>query len=319
GVKGTKPLLSISNSTNPTDPTDPTNPTINTGIRGDVNEDGVIDSLDMIALRRGIIKIMSGGGIAPPNSDINGDGDVSVADLVALKRFILGIDKKFADPVTTTTVTTTKITTTTTTSTPATGKNLNEQIRKDMPTSVPSGAEQSSQCKVEKKTYMCKFTGKQKSCNVILPPNYDPSKKYPVMYILHGIMGSENDMMQGFGTQGLMTGLMKSGQAEEFIAVTPNMFTSKTMSGPNGINQQTCEQYDNFLYDISESLIPFIEENYPVKTGRENRAITGFSMGGREAIYIGLMRPDLLLMLAELVLHPESLPAAIHLCHIPAV
>nr|CAB93667.1 endoxylanase [Ruminococcus flavefaciens] len=293
GVKGTKPLLSISNSTNPTDPTDPTNPTINTGIRGDVNEDGVIDSLDMIALRRGIIKIMSGGGIAPPNSDINGDGDVSVADLVALKRFILGIDKKFADPVTTTTVTTTKITTTTTTSTPATGKNLNEQIRKDMPTSVPSGAEQSSQCKVEKKTYMCKFTGKQKSCNVILPPNYDPSKKYPVMYILHGIMGSENDMMQGFGTQGLMTGLMKSGQAEEFIAVTPNMFTSKTMSGPNGINQQTCEQYDNFLYDISESLIPFIEENYPVKTGRENRAITGFSMGGREAIYIGLMRPDL--------------------------
>ena len=290
-VKGTKPLISVS-SEPVTQP--PTDPPVNKGIRGDVNEDGVLDSLDLIGLRKGILAIMSGGGKAPANSDVNGDGDVSVADLVALKRFLLGIDKQFPDPVTTTTTTTTaKITTTTTTSTPSPGQNLNAAIRKDMPEQVPSGAEQSSQCKVEKKSYLCKYTGKQKSCNVILPPNYDPNKKYPVMYILHGIMGNEDDMKNGFGTQGLMTGLMKSGQAEEFIAVTPNMFTSKTMNGPSGINQQTCAEYDNFLYDISESLIPFIEENYPVKTGRENRAITGFSMGGREAIYIGLMRPDL--------------------------
>ena len=170
---------------------------------------------------------------------------------------------------------------------------LNAEIKNDMPTTVPNGAEKSSQCKVENKTYTCKFTGKQKKCNVILPPNYSSSKKYNVMYVLHGIMGSENDMVNGMGVQELMTGLMSSGQAEEFIVVTPNMFTSKTMSGPSGINQQTCAEYDNFLYDISDSLIPFIEENYSVKSGREYRAITGFSMGGREAIYCGLMRPDL--------------------------
>ena len=169
---------------------------------------------------------------------------------------------------------------------------LNAQIKGDMPTTVPSGVEKSSQCKVEKKNYMCKYTGKQKTCNVILPPNYDPNKKYPVMFILHGIMGSENDMVSGMGVQELMTGLMTSGKAEEFIAVTPNMFTSKTMSGPSGINQQTCAEYDNFLYDVTESLLPFIKENYSVKEGRENTAITGFSMGGREAIYCGLMRPD---------------------------
>ncbi|WP_295084020.1 carbohydrate binding domain-containing protein [Ruminococcus sp.] len=169
---------------------------------------------------------------------------------------------------------------------------LNAQIKGDMPTTVPSGVEKSSQCKVEKKTYMCKYTGKQKTCNVILPPNYDPNKKYPVMFILHGIMGSENDMVSGMGVQELMTGLMTSGKAEEFIAVTPNMFTSKTMSGPSGINQQTCAEYDNFLYDVTESLLPFIKENYSIKEGRENTAITGFSMGGREAIYCGIMRPD---------------------------
>ncbi|SDA26527.1 Enterochelin esterase [Ruminococcus sp. YE71] len=169
---------------------------------------------------------------------------------------------------------------------------LNAKIKNDMPTTVPYGAEKSSQCKVENRTYYCKYTGKQKKCNVILPPNYDSSKKYPVMFVLHGIMGSENDMVSGMGVQELMTGLMTSGQAEEFIVVTPNMFTSKTMDGPSGINQQTASQYDNFVYDVTDSLLPFIKENYSVKEGRENTAITGFSMGGREAIYCGLLRPD---------------------------
>ncbi|MBP5581911.1 MAG: glycoside hydrolase family 11 protein, partial [Ruminococcus sp.] len=301
GIKNASPLEDVGDHTTsvPGNETTTVSTESKKGIRGDINEDGVIDAFDLAPLRRGILKVMSGGGTAPANSDVNGDGDVNVADLLLLQKYILGMEKKFPDPVTTTTTkpitTTTReiATTTTSSSSSSSGKNLNADIRKDMPTSVPGSAEAKSQCKVEKKTYNCKFTGKQKSCNVILPPNYSASKKYNIMYVLHGIMGSENDMVNGMGVQEYMTSLQTSGQAEDFIVVTPNMFTSKTMSGPNGINQQTCAEYDNFLYDISDSLIPFIEENYPVMTGREHRAITGFSMGGREAIYCGLMRPDL--------------------------
>ena len=271
------------------------------GIRGDINGDGVIDSFDLAPLRRGILKMMAGSGTVPENSDVNGDGSVNVADLLLLQKYILGIEKKFPDPVTTTTtkpITTTTekiVTTTTSSSSSSSGQNLNEAIRKDMPTSVPGGNEKSNACKVEKKTYNCKFTGGQKSCNVVLPPNYDSSKQYPVMYVLHGIGGDENSMVSGMGVQELLAGLISNGKAEEMIIVLPSQYTSKNGSqgGGFGINQETCAAYDNFLYDISDSLIPFIEENYPVKTGRENRAITGFSMGGREAIYIGLMRPDL--------------------------
>ena len=36
-----------------------------------------------------------------------------------------------------------------------------------------------------------------------------------------------------------------------------------------------------------------MEKNYAVATGRENTAVCGWSMGGREALYIGLSRPDL--------------------------
>ncbi|MCR4639658.1 glycoside hydrolase family 11 protein [Ruminococcus sp.] len=267
---------------------------------GDINGDGVIDSFDLAPLRRGILKMMSGSGSTPANADVNGDGAVNVADLVLLQKYIIGKEKAFPDPVTTTTtkaVTTTTqkiVTTTVSATTSSSGRNLNADIRKDMPTSVPGGNEKSGGCKVEKKTYNCKFTGGQKSCNVILPPNYNASKQYPVMYVLHGIGGNEGSMVNGMGVQELLAGLIENGKAEEMIIVLPSQYTSKNGSGGGfGINQEVCAAYDNFLYDISDSLIPFIEANYPVKTGRENRAITGFSMGGREAIYIGLMRPDL--------------------------
>ena len=270
------------------------------GLRGDTNSDGIIDVFDLAPLRRGILNMMSGAGSPPANSDVNGDGTVNVADLVCLQQYLLGAEK-LPEPVTTTTTTTVtttaaKVTTTTTTSGGNNASvNLNSKIRNDMPTTVPGGNEKSGACKVEKKTYNCKFTGGQKSCNVVLPPNYDASKQYPVMYVLHGIGGDENSMVSGMGVQELLAGLIGNGKAEEMIIVLPSQFTSKNGNGGGGfgINQETCEAYDNFLYDISDSLIPFIEANYPVKTGRENRAITGFSMGGREAIYIGLMRPDL--------------------------
>ena len=266
-----------------------------TGIRGDTNQDGVVDVFDLIPLRKGIMAVMAGSGKAAPNSDVNGDNDVSIADLVTLKQFLLGKIDKFPEAAVTTTTTAPRVTTTTTTKPVSQGQNLNAQIRQDMTTSVPSGNEQSNKCKVEKKTYNCKFTGGQKSCNVILPPNYNSSKQYPVMYVLHGIGGNEDSMVSGMGVQELLAGLISNGKAEEMIIVLPSQYTSKNGSqgGGFGINQEVCEAYDNFLYDISDSLIPFIEANYPVKTGRENRAITGVSLGGREAIYIGLMRPDL--------------------------
>lgn len=312
-------------------------------IYGDMNNDGVINSLDISVMRKTVLEVFAGSSSAPNKADLNSDGNVTVADLLLLQRFVLGSIKDFKQPVTTTTVTTTAVTTSTTvsstayeTTAPAFGgggmttavtssettysassetttvssstttetttttavtvisnTNYNSMIKEDMPEKVPSGAEKSNKCTVKKMTYFSTNSNRNKKVNVILPPNYDPNKKYPVMYILHGIMGDESSMLNGMGVQELMTGLMSDGKAQEFIAVLPNMFTSKTMASPSGINQETCAAYDNFLYEIADDLMPFIEENFPVKTGRENTAITGFSMGGREAVYLGLMRPDL--------------------------
>ena len=48
----------------------------------------------------------------------------------------------------------------------------------------------------------------------------------------------------------------------------------------------------NFVDDIVDSLMPHIESKYSVATGRENTAVTGFSMGGRESLQIGMKYAD---------------------------
>ena len=115
--------------------------------------------------------------------------------------------------------------------------------------------------------------------------NYDPNKKYPVMYLLHGVMGSENDMV-GNGT--IIQNLVADGLAEEMIIVCPNMWSSATSASPNGINQTTMEGYDRFHLDLVNDLMPYMAEHYSVAEGKENTAVCGFSQGGRETLLIGL-------------------------------
>ena len=120
------------------------------------------------------------------------------------------------------------------------------------------------------------------------------SKKYPVMYVNHGIFGNEDSMLDdGMKIQTLAGNLAASGEAEEMIIVFTQMFTSATLDDCTGFNDESAAAYDAFVYDIADSLMPYIEENYSVATGRENTAIAGFSMGGRESLYIGVSRPDL--------------------------
>ena len=160
-------------------------------------------------------------------------------------------------------------------------------------------------------TYFSKNAGRDKQAKVILPAGYNTNEKYPVVYVNHGIFGSANDMLNDdLGIQVISGNLMSKGEAEKMIIVLTNMWTSKTMvSPPNQFTNEVTQCYDNFLYDIADDLIPYIEKNFSVKTGRENRAISGFSMGGREGIYIGISRPDLFAYIGGACPAPGIVPA----------
>lgn len=144
------------------------------------------------------------------------------------------------------------------------------------------------------KTYDSKTTGLTRGVNIVLPPNYDESKKYPVIYLLHGIFGNEYSFTDNSNKIIEISGnMIAEGKAKEMIIVYPNMFATSDNNLKPALNIEGMAPYDNFINDLVNDLMPFMEENYSVLTGRKNQAIAGFSMGGREALYIGFTRPDL--------------------------
>lgn len=129
--------------------------------------------------------------------------------------------------------------------------------------------------------------------NVLLPPDYSKDKEYPVLYILHGYYDSEDWMARdNVHISVMLNNLAADGKAEEMIVVCPYIFCSKDIPKCTGMDTENTLAYDNFINDLTTDLMPFIEENFSVAKGRENTAITGFSMGAREALYIGFTYPD---------------------------
>lgn len=146
----------------------------------------------------------------------------------------------------------------------------------------------------KKYTYYSKTAERDTNVNVLLPADYSEDKKYPVLYILHGFYDNEDWMARKtVALSRILTNLQLDGEAEEMIVVLPYIFCSKELPYCTGMDAENCLAYDNFINDLTTDLIPFISKNFSVAEGRENTAITGFSMGGRESLFIGFSHPEL--------------------------
>lgn len=255
-------------------------------IQGDFNGDERVDSLDMIPARRALLSYTGGTltDISMVTADVDGDGSFAINDLVVLSKYILGQVREFPQPVVTTTSTTTTPPVTTTTY----AGDYMASIRDKITVNVPSNVLKNAEGKVEHITYFSKKANRNKGANVWLPPGYDSSKKYPVFYVNHGYGGDESAMLNGMGVREIATNLIKSGDAVPMIIVFTNQYTDPQHEKQTGNGQADVPGYDNFVEDLPDSLMPYIESHYPVKTGRENTAVAGFSMGGRESLYIGI-------------------------------
>lgn len=146
----------------------------------------------------------------------------------------------------------------------------------------------------QKYTYFSSTAGRDTNVNVLLPPDYSEDKEYPVLYILHGFYDNEDWMARPVVNLNVIYGnLLAESKAEEMIIVLPYIFCDKNMPYCTGMDLANCFAYDNFINDLTTDLMPFVESSFSVAKGRENTAITGFSMGGRESLFIGFERPDL--------------------------
>lgn len=147
--------------------------------------------------------------------------------------------------------------------------------------------------KMEYCTYPSETTGMERKCFVILPADYDESKTYPVLYLLHGIGGDHSEWLGG-RPDVIIGNLAAEGQAKDMIVVIPNVRArANDTANPSDIYTPAhFAAFDNFINDLKNDLMPFIRSRYSVAQGPENTAIAGLSMGGRESLYIGLSMPE---------------------------
>jgi enterochelin esterase-like enzyme len=147
--------------------------------------------------------------------------------------------------------------------------------------------------KIDTISYFSKTVGKNRRAIIYTPPAYSKSKKYPVLYLLHGIGGDEKEWLNGGHPQVILDNLYAENKIEPMIVVMPNGRATKDDSAKGNIMApDKVQAFATFEKDLLGDLIPFIEKKYPVLKDREHRAIAGLSMGGGQSLNFGLGNLD---------------------------
>ena len=148
---------------------------------------------------------------------------------------------------------------------------------------------------------------------VYLPAGYDagasrhPVQTYPVLYFLHGLGDNEQTLFNSGGWT-LIDDLRNQRKIGEFLIVAPEGGRSFYINSADG-----SVRYSDFFI---QEFVPLIEASYRVKKGRENRAISGISMGGYGALRFAFAYPEMFSAVsaqsaALMTESPQQLDAAI--------
>lgn len=141
--------------------------------------------------------------------------------------------------------------------------------------------------------YFSETVGVKRRVLVYTPPCFSSEKKYPALYLLHGIGGDEFEWLRHGQPQVILDNLYAKGKIEPMIVVLPNGRAMKDDRPIGNIfDSVKVQAFSTFEFDLLNDLIPFIEATYPIISNRENRAIGGLSMGGGQALNFGLGNLD---------------------------
>lgn len=157
--------------------------------------------------------------------------------------------------------------------------------------------------------YDSKSVGTRRKALVYTPPGYSADKKYPVLYLLHGIGGDEEEWKRGGNPNVILDNLIAEKKATPMIVVMPNG-RAQANDRPEGNVFASAPAFGEFDKDLLGSLIPFIESKYAAKSDRESRAIAGLSMGGGQSLNFGLANLQTFAWVGGFSSAPNTKPAA---------
>jgi enterochelin esterase-like enzyme len=145
--------------------------------------------------------------------------------------------------------------------------------------------------KLEMIAYESKSVGTTRKMQVYTPPGYSKEKKYPVLYLLHGIGGDETEWQRFCKPNVLLDNLLAEGKITPMIVVMPNGRAQKNDRAEGNV-MRSAPAFAAFEQDLLKDVIPAIEARYSVQADREHRALAGLSMGGGQSLNFGLTHLD---------------------------
>lgn len=160
--------------------------------------------------------------------------------------------------------------------------------------------------KLEMIRYESKTVGTTRRMQVYTPPGYSKDKKYPVLYILHGIGGDETEWQRFARVDALMDNLFAGKKAEPMIVVMPNGRAQKDDRANAGMG--AAPAFAVFERDLLDDVIPAIESRYSTRSDREGRALAGLSMGGGQTLNFGLGHPETFAWIGAFSSAPNTKP-----------
>jgi len=143
------------------------------------------------------------------------------------------------------------------------------------------------QGRAQEKSMQSSVLGVERNYSIYLPKSYtiETGRRYPVLYLLHGVWGDHTNWVERGHIQDVANQLIDGEQSVEMIIVMPDAGTEW-----DGYFNMDGWPYETYFFT---ELIPHIESSYRTKEGRQYRAIAGLSMGGGGATVYGQKYPGM--------------------------
>jgi S-formylglutathione hydrolase FrmB len=128
------------------------------------------------------------------------------------------------------------------------------------------------------------FPGSLRAGYAYLPPGYTATKRYPVVYLLHGMPGSPSEYLQGTGLLAFADETIAAGRLRPFVAVMPAAGPAPKYNG---------EWAGPWEREVVDGVVPFVDTYLSTLAAPAGRVVAGLSAGGFGAVYVALRHPTL--------------------------
>ncbi len=159
--------------------------------------------------------------------------------------------------------------------------------------------------------YDSKTLGLRRMLRVYTPPGYTPDRKFPVLYLHHGLGTTSTEWTQRARAPIIIDNLLADKKIQQpFIVVFPSGNATATMADEKQGDRTHASYEAPYHEDLLKEIIPFVESRYSVSTDRDHRAIAGMSMGSGQTLNIALTNLATFAWIASVAAAPNTRPPA---------